>query len=106
MTDRTKFPNAVGVLARSDTPTYAPSGATFVTGSRWGPWNGVLVVATLRGQSLRTFRFSSSGALEDVGIALTDHGRLRAVTQGPDNNLYVSTSNGGNGDQILRLSPR
>ncbi len=106
MTDRNKFPNAVGVLARSEAlPTYAPSGATFVSGSRWGPWNGVLVVATLRGQSLRTFRFSSSGALEDVGIALTDQGRLRAVTQGPDNNLYVSTSNGGNGDKMPAVDP-
>ena len=66
----------------------------------------MLAVATLRGQSLRTFRFSSSGALQDTGIALTDQGRLRAVTQGPDNNLYVSTSYGGNGDKILRLTPR
>ena len=87
-------------------PTYAPSGAAFVSGSRWGPWNGVLVVATLRGQALRTFRFSSSGALQDTGVALTDQGRLRAVTLGPDNNLYVSTSFGGNGDKILRLTPR
>ncbi len=106
MTDRNKFPNAVRALVSSGSPPFAPSGATFVSGSRWGPWNGVLVVATLRGQSLRTFRLSSSGALQDVGSALTNQGRLRAVTQGPDNNLYVSTSNGGNGDKILRLTPR
>ena len=33
------------------------------------------------------------------------YGRLRSVTQGPDGDLYVGTSNGGGADRILRLTP-
>jgi glucose/arabinose dehydrogenase len=38
--------------------------------------------------------------------ALTTHGRLRSVVQGPDGNLYVSTDNGNASDVVLRLTPR
>jgi glucose/arabinose dehydrogenase len=107
MTDLAKYPGARPALARSGAPPFAPSGASFVTGARWGSWNGVLAVATLRGQALRTFRLAPrTGALEDVGITMTGYGRLRAVTQGPDGDLYVSTSNGGGTDRIIRLRPR
>jgi aldose sugar dehydrogenase len=107
MTDFAKYPDARRPLARSGSPTYAPCGASFVTGARWGTWDGVLAVATLKGEALRTFRLASrTGALEDVGITMTGHGRLRAVTQGPDGDLYVSTSNGGGTDRIIRLTPR
>ena len=95
MTDRAKFPNAVGAIASSGIPTYAPSGATFITGSQWGEWNGALVVATLKGGMLRTFKISSTGALQDRGHALAWYGRLRSVTQGPGGFVYVGTSNGG-----------
>ena len=47
----------------------------------------------------------ANGALQDVGVALTDRGRLRSVVQGPDANIYVTTDNGGNADVILRLAP-
>jgi glucose/arabinose dehydrogenase len=40
-----------------------------------------------------------------VGVALSDQGRLRSVVQGPNGNLYVSTDNGGNTDEILRIVP-
>ena len=106
MTDRTSFPNARRAIAGSGFPTYAPCGATFVSGSKWGSWDGVLVVALLKGESLRTFKLqASTGVLQDIGTALRDHGRLRSVTQGPDGNLYVGTDNGGGTDQILRLTP-
>ncbi len=48
---------------------------------------------------------AANGALEDVGVALTDRGRLRSVVQGPDANLYVTTDNGGNTDVILKVVP-
>jgi aldose sugar dehydrogenase len=107
MTDLAKYPNAHRPIARSGALTYAPAGASFVTGARWGTWDGVLAVATLKGEALRTFRLAPhTGGLEDVGITMTGYGRLRAVTQGPDGDLYVSTSNGGDTDRIIRLTPR
>ena len=34
-----------------------------------------------------------------------DHGRLRSAVMGPDNNLYLTTSNSANDDRILRVVP-
>ncbi len=105
MTDLTKFPSAVRAAWSSGTPTVAPSGATFVSGSQWGALNGKLVVAMLKRRVLWLFDVSSAGLVVDQGLALGDQGRLRSVAQGPDGNLYVSTDNGGGADRILRLTP-
>jgi glucose/arabinose dehydrogenase len=37
--------------------------------------------------------------------ATTRFGRLRSVTVGPANALYVTTSNGGGNDRVLRITP-
>jgi glucose/arabinose dehydrogenase len=105
MTDLVKFPTAVQALWSSGDPTIAPSGATFVTGTQWGQWNDALVVGLLKGRKLVAMKLAANGALEDVGVALTDRGRLRSVVQGPDANLYVTTDNGGNTDVILKIVP-
>jgi glucose/arabinose dehydrogenase len=106
MTDTSRFPDAVKPLVNSGNETIAMCGATFVSGARWGNWEGVLLVATLKNHSLLSVRLEpSTGRIEDLGIALTDRGRLRSVTQGPDGDLYVGTSNGGGSDRILRLTP-
>jgi aldose sugar dehydrogenase len=34
-----------------------------------------------------------------------DFGRLRSVTLGPRGALYVTTSNGGGTDRVLRVTP-
>jgi aldose sugar dehydrogenase len=107
MTDTVKFPDAKEAIVSSGSPTIAPSGATFVSGAKWGNWNGVLVVATLKGMALRSFQLESgTGRLLNAGVTLTEYGRLRSVTQGPDGDLYVPTDNGGGTDRILRLTPR
>ena len=98
------------VIQSGESETWAPSGATFVTG---GPWDGSLLFAGLRGQSLyrlvpdendprrvRSFERFFSGQF----------GRLRDVVQGPDGSIYILTNNrDGRGspregdDRILRL---
>jgi glucose/arabinose dehydrogenase len=106
MTDLGKFPSAVPALWSSGDPTIAPSGATFLTGSQWGQWNDALVVALLKGRNLLAMKLDDGdGKLLDVGLGLSDRGRLRSVVQGPDGNLYVTTDNGGNNDAILRIVP-
>jgi aldose sugar dehydrogenase len=106
MTDTGKFPNAVPALKRSGSPTVAPSGATFVYGSRWGSWNGKLAVALLKRQLLWIADIGAYGQVVDQGIAVADRGRLRSVAQGPDGDLYITTDNGGGADRILRVTPR
>jgi glucose/arabinose dehydrogenase len=106
MTDLGRFPAAVPAVWSSGTPPVAPSGATFLSGAQWGPWDGALAVTALRGQQLRVLRFSWRGArLLSDETAVTDRGRLRTAVQGPDGNLYLTTDIGGGGGSILRVVP-
>ncbi len=106
MTDLVKFPGAAEARWSSGRPTVAPSGGIFLEGSHWGIWEGRLAVATLRDQKLRLFEFTPQGALvSQVVVPQLDgtYGRLRTPMMGPDGALYVTTSNGGGGDRILRV---
>ena len=108
MTDRGKFPNAVEAKWSSGDPTIAASGGIFLEGSGWGPWRGMLAVASLRDRTLRVFDFDSSGRLRSefsVPELRNRFGRLRSPVMGPDGSLYVTTSLGGGRDSILKVTP-
>jgi glucose/arabinose dehydrogenase len=86
--------------------TIATSGITFIVGPQWRDWNGRIAVANLAGQHLRILELNAPGtAVVSEAVVLTTFGRLRTPVQGPDGSLYVTTSNGGGTDQILRVSP-
>jgi glucose/arabinose dehydrogenase len=81
-------------------PSVAPSGATF--------WRGEYWFATLRGESLRRLELDDGSEQE---LLEGEYGRLRTVRVGPDDALYVLTSNrDGRGspaesdDRVLRLT--
>jgi glucose/arabinose dehydrogenase len=105
MTDLQEFPGAVRALWSSGTPTVAPSGMTFLTGSQWKAWNGILAIALLKGSALYAFKLDQEGRVLDAGAAITNRGRLRSPVQGPDGNLYITTDNGGGADVILKVVP-
>ena len=107
MTDLERFPAAVEAKWSSGDPTLATSGGIFLAGRDWKEWDGRLAVATLRGRSLRIFRFTSSGAfVSQVVVPELDgtFGRLRTPMLGPDGALYLTTSNGSS-DRILKVVP-
>jgi aldose sugar dehydrogenase len=104
MTDTKRFPKAVKARWRSGYPTVATSGATFLSGARWGSWNGHLAVAELKGSGILIFGVSTANKLTRVGEIATSYGRIRTVAQGPDGALFFTTSNGTN-DAIYRLAP-
>ena len=118
MTDTQKFPNAIRPKWTNGDPppNLAPSGGIFLTGSQWGNWRGQFAVALLVGEGLFRFQFDSNGARRGepsrVGqlerIRDTDGEnrsfRLRTPMMGPDGALYVTTSNDGNNDKILRVT--
>jgi len=107
MTDTRKFPNARGPVWRSGAERIAPSGGVFLSGPQWGTWNGAFVFAALRGQQLRVLHLGADGdAVTGQDVVLTSFGRLRSPVLGPDGALYVTTSNGGTADRILRVVPR
>jgi aldose sugar dehydrogenase len=105
MTDLRKFPGAVPAVWSSGVPTQAPSGATFLSGSRWGDWNGAVAIALLKGRKLLVVGLDAQGRFADAGVGIGDQGRLRSAVQGPDGNLYLTTDNGGGADRIIRVVP-
>ena len=109
MTDRVKFPDAVEAKWSSGDNTLATSGGIFLEGDEWGRREGRLAVASLKDMTLRVFEFAADGTLlsEVIVDSLEDtYGRLRTPMLGPDGALYVSTSNGGSRDKILRVTPQ
>ncbi|KCZ72334.1 glucose/sorbosone dehydrogenase [Candidatus Methanoperedens nitroreducens] len=96
-------PGFVSPVIHSGTETWAPSGAAYLDGS--------LFFAGLRGQSLYEV------VIDDQPVSLRRHlnrdfGRLRDVVVGPDNFLYILTSNrdgrgmpGEDDDRIIRIDP-
>jgi glucose/arabinose dehydrogenase len=104
MTDLVKFPQARRPVWASGSPTIAPSGATFLTGSRWGGWDGVLAIAVLKGRELRVFGLNGEGtAVAQEWRRVTDVERLRSAVQGPDGLLYIATD--ANPGAVLRVTP-
>lgn len=66
-------------------------------------------MAALAGSELRLLEFSPDGQLiSQLSIAEFDgdFGRLRAVQLGPNRNLFVTTSNGGGNDRVLKVKPQ
>ncbi len=107
MTDFVEYPDAVEAKWSSGSATLATSGGIFLEGNQWGVWEGRLAVATLADSKLRLFEFTPDGAfVSQVVVAELDgaFGRLRTPILGPDGALYVSTSNGGSSDRILRIA--
>ena len=95
-------PDMVTPVINSGNDTWAPSGAAVFEGS--------LYFAGLRGESL--FELNLSDTTQLTRHLQRTYGRLRAVELGPDNTLYILTSNrDGRGspaaddDRIIEISP-
>ena len=96
------------------TPAVAPSGASFVTGSKLPALKGDFLFACLRGEALMRVRFDPKDprrVADTEPLFVKEFGRLREVVNGPDGAIYFSSSNrDGRGsvrrgdDRILRLT--
>ena len=84
------------------TPSIGPSGTAFVTGDRYKPWKGALLVGSL------PFGYLSLSYLDGTKITreeklLEDIGRVRDVRMGPDGYIYVAVEDSDG--SIFRLVP-
>jgi len=106
MTDQSLPGPQVEARWSSGDPTLATSGATWVRGQQWGDLNGTLAVACLKASRLLFIKFDAAGHLMWVRqpSALQQFGRLRSVTNAPNGDLLVTTSNGAD-DRVLRVHP-
>jgi len=91
----------------SGDPTLATSGGTWVRGAQWGDYQNTLAVAALKASRIVFMKFDAAGNLlwTRSPSELQAFGRLRSVTTAPDGDLLITTSNGGGGDVVLRVSP-
>jgi glucose/arabinose dehydrogenase len=70
------------------TPTIAPSGMTFYSGTKYPGWKNNLFVAALAGQQLRRLEVSDTKVTHQE-VVFNQFGRIRDVIVGPDQYLYV-----------------
>lgn len=106
MTDRSKYPDAISSIWASGDPTVATAGLLLVQGQQWGPWEGSLLMATLKDQYIKAFSVSGGTKLTEFGVFLNGFGRIRSLTQGPDGNIYFTTDNGSGQDKIVKVYPQ
>ena len=95
------------------TPTIAPASATFYDGPI-DDWRGDFFFGSLAGTHLHRVRIDGGEVVERQRLLDDKYGRLRTVFTGPDDHLYVTTSNrDGRGeesvapqdDRVLRIQP-
>lgn len=104
ISERPPIPNPKNPTACSESDTWAPGGAAYLDGS--------VYFTGLRGQAL--YQAVLSGNSVEIKTHFKEEfGRIRDVVAGPDNMLYITTSNrDGRGnpadgdDKIIRIDPK
>lgn len=107
MTDFNKFPDAMApVFKVSD--SNGMSDCIFLEGAKWKSWEGSLAVGLLAGQAIEiaNIAFDGTGLIGNLTRGLSGQGRIRSLTLGPDQNLYVVIdASQANDGRILRVTP-
>jgi len=96
------------------TPAVAPGGATFYSGKAFPAWKNNFFFGGLRGTRIQRVVLDEKDPKMVKGeeaLLNGEFGRIRDVTEGPDGEIYFSTSNTSRGrasnddDRILRIVP-
>lgn len=85
------------------TPSIAPSGMAFSTGSAFPGWEGDLFAGALAGRHLRRVDLEGSRVVGQEALLQGVVGRIRDVRQGPDGLLYLVTDEDNGG--LYRVEP-
>jgi glucose/arabinose dehydrogenase len=101
MTDLARFPNAMRASWTNNGASQGMSPIAFLNGVQWGTWNGRLAVGIMAGQRLELLTLDAAGSTTSTMNSGLPATRYRALTQGPDGNLYVATDGG----EIWRVTP-
>lgn len=103
MTDLARFPNALQPIWNNGGASQGTGPAEFLVGTQWQAWNGRLAAGLMAGTRLVIMQLNANGGLAGETTASLPAVRYRALTLGPDGNLYVVTDGGGG--EIWRVTP-
>lgn len=84
-------------------PSIAPSGMTFYTGDRFPGWRNSVFIGALKYELLARLELDGRRVVKEERMLEGAYGRIRAVEEGPDGNLYLLTDEGDG--RLLRLQP-
>lgn len=101
MTDVARFPSAMRPSWSNNGASQGMGPAEFLTGTQWRAWNGRLAVGIMGGSRLVILALDAAGAVTGTVDAALPAVRYRALTLGPDGNLYVATDAG----EVWRVTP-
>jgi len=101
MTDVARFPAAMPPSWSNGGASQGTGPAVFLVGSQWRAWNGRLAVGIMGGSRLAILELNTAGIATGAVDASLPAVRYRALTLGPDGNLYVATDQG----EIWRVTP-
>ena len=101
MTDVARFPTAMPPSWTTGGASQGMGPAEFLTGGQWRAWNGRLAVGIMAGTRLAILELNPAGVATSAVDAPLPAVRYRALTLGPDGNLYVATDAG----EIWRVTP-
>ena len=85
------------------TPSIAPSGMSFYTGSMLKPWKDNLFVGSLKFQQLVRLELKGEKVVHEERMLNKTLGRIRDVRQGPDDLLYLLTDE--RKGKLVRIGP-
>ena len=101
MTDVTRFPSAMPAIWNNNATSQGTGPDVFLDGPQWRAWNGRLAVGVMGGNRLVILGLDAAGTVTSEENASLPAARYRALTQGPDGNLYIATDAG----EIWRVTP-
>ena len=81
-------------------PSIAPSGMTFYTGSLFPEWQGNLFIGAMAGRHLVRLILDGERVIAEEQLLEELDTRIREVRQGPDDALYVLST-----DSLIRITP-
>jgi glucose/arabinose dehydrogenase len=101
MTDVARFPTALRPSWSNNGVSQGMGPVLFLEGAQWGAWNGRLAVGIMAAPRLVVLELDAAGTMISATDAALPATRLRALTAGPDGNLYAATGTG----EIWRVAP-
>ncbi len=101
MTDVARFSNAMPPSWSNGGASQGMGPAEFLLGTQWRAWNGRLAVGIMGGSRLAILELNAAGTVTGAVDASLPAVRYRALTLGPDGNLYIATDAG----EIWRVTP-